>query len=318
MKKAIKYFLLWIAWMIPGAFLMMFPAAIIVFAVSGGHPGDFFYNPWFLSLVIVGSQLLPLYVFWRAKYANFGIDNRVNSVKLYLWIALATIGCLIFNGTLQYYLPFVEMEMEDLKFLEEMGKNPIGIISICILAPLGEEAVFRGAIERHLLEKNWKPWLAILVSALFFAVAHFNFTQGLTAIILGILLGWVYYRTRNLWPCIFIHAVNNTTATVLGFISEDAIETTSSLPIDIAWLVGAIALVYFAIRQFNKMTESHLQVVLAEQQMRAEEQTRAEEEAFYELNNLSEPHPVPPIPSIPSTPSIQSDDLPEDITPPEE
>lgn len=315
MKKAIKYFLLWLGWMIPGALLMMFPALIIAFAVTGGHPGSFVHNHWFLSLVMVGSQLLPIYVFWRAKYANFGIDSRLNNVKLYLWIALATIGCLIFNGTLQYYLPFAEMEMEDLKFLEDLGKNPIGIISVCILAPLCEEAVFRGAILRHLLEKNWKPWLAILVSALFFAVAHFNFTQGLTAIIMGALLGWVYYRTRNLWPCIFIHAVNNTTATVLGFISEDAFETTTSLPIDIAWLVGAIALGYFAIKQFNKMTESHFQLVLAEQEARAEEQARAEEEAFYEFNNLSEPHPVPPIPPIPSTPS---EGILEETTPPED
>lgn len=289
---------------------MMFPALIIAFAVTGGHPGNFIQNHWFMSLVMVGSQLLPIYIFWRAKYANFGIDSRINNVKLYLWIALATIGSLIINGILQYYLPFAEMEIEDLQFLEELGKNPIGIISVCILAPLGEEAVFRGAIERHFLEKNWKPWLAILVSAIFFAVAHFNFTQGLTAIIIGILLGWVYYRTRNLWPCIFIHAVNNTTATVLGFIYEDAAETTTtSLPVDIAWLAGATALGSFAIWQFNKVTKSHMQVVLAEQQARAEQQALAEEQAFYELNNLSDSRPVPPpFPSV----NQQNEDTPTD------
>ena len=310
MKKAIKYFFLWLGWMIPGALLMMFPALIIAFAVTGGHPDNFIQNHWFMSLVMMGSQLLPIYIFWRAKYANFGIDSRINNVKLYLWIALATIGCLIINGILQYYLPFAEMEIEDLQFLEELGKNPIGIISVCILAPLGEEAVFRGAIERHFLDKNWKPWLAILVSAIFFAVAHFNFTQGLTAIIIGILLGWVYSRTRNLWPCIFIHAVNNTTATVLGFIYEDAAETTTtSLPVDIAWLAGATALGCFAIWQFNKVTKSHMQVVLAEQQARAEQQALAEEQAFYELNNLSDSRPVPPpFPSV----NQQNEDTPTD------
>lgn len=305
MKKAIKYFFLWLGWMILGALLMMFPALIIAFAVTGGHPGNFFQNHWFMSLVMVGSQLLPIYIFWRAKYANFGIDSRINNVKLYLWIALATIGCLIFNGTLQYYLPFAEMEIEDLQFLEELGKNPIGIISVCILAPLGEEAVFRGAIERHFLDKNWKPWLAILVSAIFFAVAHFNFTQGLTAIIIGILLGWVYYRTRNLWPCVFVHAVNNTIATVANFIPEESVME-SSLPVDLAWMAGAIALFCFAIYRFNRQTEPHLQQVLAEQQLLAEQQAEAEQQAFYELNRISEPHPVPP----PFPHSQQHDDNP--------
>lgn len=303
MKRAIKFFFLWLLWSIPGALLMMFPAAIIAFAIAGGHDDAFFHNPWFYSLIIVGSQLMPLYVFWRAKYASFAIDSRLNNAKLYLWITLATIGVLFFNATLQAYLPFVEMEMEDLQFLEEVLNTPIGMISACILAPLVEEAVFRGAIERHLLDKDWKPWLAILVSALFFSVAHFNYTQGLTAVFLGVLLGWVYYRTRNLWPCIFVHAVNNTIATVCSYIPEEAVSPTT-LPIDIALMAGSVALGVLAIRQFNKMTESHFQVVLAEQQARAEEQTLAEEEAFYELNNLSAPKQVPP----PIPPINQPDD----------
>jgi hypothetical protein len=225
-------------------------------------------------------------------------------------MALAAIGVIFFNGIMESYLPFAEMEMEDLEFLDVMMKNPIGIVSACLLAPLAEEAVFRGAIERSLLDRGWKPWLAILVSTLFFSVAHFNFTQGTATLIAGALLGWVYYRTRNLWPCIFIHAVNNTTATVLGFIYEDAAETTtSSLPVDIAWLAGAIALGCFAIWQFNKVTKPHLQVVLAEQQARAEQQALAEEQAFYELNNLSDSRPVPPpFPSV----NQQNEDTPTD------
>ncbi len=293
MKTAIKYFFVWIGWMFLGALLMLFPAMILGFAINGGHIGELFDNPWTFSLIMVGSQVLPIYVFWRSKYANFSIHKSLNNVKLYLWMALAAIGVIFFNGIMESYLPFAEMEMEDLEFLDVMMKNPIGIVSACILAPLAEEAVFRGAIERSLLDRGWKPWLAILVSTLFFSVAHFNLTQGTATIIAGALLGWVYYRTRNLWPCVFVHAVNNTIATVANFIPEESVME-SSLPVDLAWTAGAIALFCFAIYRFNRQTEPHLQQVLAEQQLLAEQQAEAEQQAFYELNRISEPHPVPP------------------------
>ncbi len=309
MKTAIKYFFIWLGWTIVGVLLMLFPAMILGFAITGGHAGELFDNPWTFSLIMIGAQLMPLYMFWRAKYANFGIDKNLNSLILYLWIALATVGTMIFNGIMESYLPFAEMEMEDLEFLEIMMKNPIGIISVCILAPIGEEAVFRGAIERTLLDRGWKPWLAILVSTIFFAVAHGNFTQGTSTIVAGALLGWVYYRTRNLWPCIFIHAVNNTLATAGGFIPEEAVVETS-LSVDLAWLAGAIALIAFAIYQFNKMTEYHLQEILAEQQLLAKQQAEAEQQAFYEMNRISESHPVPP-----PFPKIEQDD---DTTHPED
>ena len=130
MKSAIKYFFAWLGWMFLGALLMMFPAMIIGFAITGGHAVELFQNPWTFSLIIIGSQLLPIYVFWRTKYTNFGIHKSLNSVKLYLWMALAAIGVIFFNGIMESYLPFAEMEMEDLEFLYIMMKNPIGIVVI--------------------------------------------------------------------------------------------------------------------------------------------------------------------------------------------
>ena len=84
----------------------------------------------------------------------------------------------------------------------------------------------------------------------------------------------------------------------------------TSLSVDLAWLAGAIALVAFAIYQFNKMTEYHLQEILAEQQLLAKQQAEAEQQAFYEMNRISESHLVPP-----PFPKIEQDD---DTTHPED
>ena len=87
---------------------------------------------------------------------------------------------------------------------------PGGYAALCILAPIAEEVVFRGAILRKLME--WKPqhrWLMITLSALLFALAHMNPAQFLHPFLIGLLLGWMYVRTGSILPGIVYHCVNN-------------------------------------------------------------------------------------------------------------
>ena len=67
---------------------------------------------------------------------------------------------------------------------------------------------FRGAIERALL-RRYKPWVAIVASGLIFGVIHVNPVQVVYASLAGILLGWLYWRTRSLVPCMVVHVLNN-------------------------------------------------------------------------------------------------------------
>ncbi len=90
-----------------------------------------------------------------------------------------------------------------------------GYLAIGLLAPLGEEVVFRGAILRSLLQWCSKPWAAIVISALIFAVAHMNPAQLPHAFLIGLLLGWLYYRTNSIIPGMAYHWVNNSVAYVM-------------------------------------------------------------------------------------------------------
>ena len=97
-------------------------------------------------------------------------------------------------------------------------KEPWGYVAIGILAPLAEEVVFRGAILRTLLGSMSKKnhWVAIMISAAIFGVVHANLAQFINALLMGLLLGWMYYRTGSLVPGILLHWVNNTMAYVLA------------------------------------------------------------------------------------------------------
>lgn len=103
---------------------------------------------------------------------------------------------------------------------EMMMRHPLGIIAIVIMAPIVEELLFRGAIEGYLLRKWKHPAGAIVFSSLVFGLVHGNWVQAPFAFVIGLALGWMYYRTGSLLPGILMHFVNNSTA-VLGFLITD-------------------------------------------------------------------------------------------------
>ena len=94
-----------------------------------------------------------------------------------------------------------------LEIFEKILNNSIwAFITTVVAAPILEEYLLRGVIERGLL-KHTTPLQAILWSSFFFAVIHLNPWQAIGAFTAGLFLGWIYWKTRSLTACIFIHAV---------------------------------------------------------------------------------------------------------------
>ena len=98
---------------------------------------------------------------------------------------------------------------------EMIMQNRWGYLVVGLLAPLVEEMVFRGAILRSLLRWKENPWVGIVISALLFALIHMNPAQMPHAFLIGLLLGWMYYRTDSIVPGVVYHWVNNTVAYIL-------------------------------------------------------------------------------------------------------
>jgi membrane protease YdiL (CAAX protease family) len=94
-------------------------------------------------------------------------------------------------------------------------RNRWGYFAVGLLAPISEELVFRGAILRALLRWTSRHWVAIAISAVLFALIHANPAQMPHAFLIGLLLGWLYYRTDSIVPGIVYHWVNNSVAYVI-------------------------------------------------------------------------------------------------------
>ena len=129
------------------------------------------------------------------------------------WCVVAAFGAIIPSVWLQELMPELPNIAEDT--FDMIMRDRWGYISIGLLAPLAEELVFRGAILRSLLKWTSRPWVAITISSIFFAAAHLNPAQLPHAFLVGLLLGWMYYRTDSIVPCVVYHWVNNTVAYVM-------------------------------------------------------------------------------------------------------
>jgi membrane protease YdiL (CAAX protease family) len=95
------------------------------------------------------------------------------------------------------------------------GRLVSQFILLCMVAPLTEELLFRGIILRGLLGR-FRPWQAVVLTAMLFAGMHLNPWQLVSAFVLGVLFGWFYLRTGSLWPCLVGHACYNSIVVILG------------------------------------------------------------------------------------------------------
>lgn len=89
---------------------------------------------------------------------------------------------------------------------------PVAFVAI-VMAPLGEETLFRGFILQG-LERGLSRWRAILISAAFFAFVHVYPLSMPSVFVIGILFALLYLRRRSLLATMTAHATVNLVVTL--------------------------------------------------------------------------------------------------------
>ena len=103
--------------------------------------------------------------------------------------------------------------------LEAQDKVVLAIFffTASIAAPFFEEIMFRGFLLPS-LTRYVPVWAAIGLSSLLFAIAHLNLSEVLPLAMLGIILGVVYTRSRNLLASMLLHSLWNSGTLISLFI----------------------------------------------------------------------------------------------------
>lgn len=217
MKKSLYYLLVFVAVQIFFSTLMTIVLRFWFPDTNVGEP-----VPLMITSSAVSITLIALFVATRwYSFDRSYLKKRPWSALL--WTAMLSLGIIIPLTRLEEMIP--ESWMVNLleQELTDVMHSSTGYFVLCMLAPLMEEVIFRGAIitalQRFCEEKRIKGLKAstmiVLLSALFFSLVHMNPAQMPHAFIVGLLLGWIYIRTGSIVPCFVLHWINNSAAYVI-------------------------------------------------------------------------------------------------------
>jgi len=213
--------------------LIDFPLALLDYY----NGTDYLYNPFKKIILGVGSNVFIFYYAYRragvplkelfpAKIFNFLI---VVPIILFLWAEQNLIDQV--NMVVNNFIPAPAWFFELFNKIFESDYGIYGaFLKLVIIAPIIEEMIFRGVI-MHGLMRNYSKFTAVFVSALLFALFHLNPWQFPATFVLGLLLGLLMLRTRNIYLCIIGHATNNGLV-FISMLYYDKIQKTSFFQID--------------------------------------------------------------------------------------
>jgi membrane protease YdiL (CAAX protease family) len=173
-------------------------------------------------LVVAGLIYLLQY---NAPATGVAQENKKLPPLLFILLLLFTPALSIIIEPLTAWLPMPGY-IKNL-FDSAFQKNLPTFLMAVVAAPVCEEWLCRGVIAKGLLRHS-TPTKAIVWSAFIFAFIHINPWQAVPAFIIGLLLGYVYWKTQSLLPCIFIHFVNNGFSFVLLYLFPDIDANASS------------------------------------------------------------------------------------------
>ena len=177
---------------------------------------------WLDFVSKVTFAILPFWLINREKIRYEQNSFRLTSPRVGVWIYplvfIASLTMIIgLKIPLNNLIPMSDYFRNF--FIANMGHvNTATFILVVILAPVFEELIFRGIVLDGLLH-NSKPVTAILLSALLFGLIHMNPWQFVSAFISGIFTGWIYFKTRDIYICIFAHFCNNGIAFLTNVLS---------------------------------------------------------------------------------------------------
>ena len=232
--RTVKLFLLW--WL-----LFLVPLIIgIVISLIVSKRIDYGVLDWSM----LTGNLLIVVVFLCKRYVKLSL-GCIERRKIWPMVGMAVLIAAA-------YL-FVEESVGQLFFPEELQKMAddksmisgiSGILYGCIFGPIAEEIGFRGILLGGLLKTRCRPWLAILISAIAFGLLHKFPMAFFGSIIFGIIVGWLYWRTGSIIPCVIVHIANN---------SLTAIDATGwNNTVFILLLVVSLLLLVFGLWWFGK------------------------------------------------------------------
>ena len=176
--------------------------------------------------------IVPAYFFVVKNNFSRKKVFRLNPVSKDVIISAILIGLALtvlsdeVDRIIQIFFPMPDIILEAIETslkINSISDFLIITISAVFLAAFCEELLFRGFLQTS-LENTFDITKAIMLTALIFAIVHFNPWWTIQLILFGIFLGVVAWKTNSIIPSIIIHFMNNAIALIFNNLNESQLE----------------------------------------------------------------------------------------------
>lgn len=222
-----------------------------------------FFLPAYFTALILNRKPLKLLGFNK----NFDARQAVLTVLIIFFGAL-TAGAL---GILTEMIPIPEgaaavfrnmenqyaAQVEAITNMKTFRDYLVSLVMIAILPAIFEETFFRGGMQNLLHKSLHSHWLAIIITSIIFSVIHLSYYGFLARVCLGIVLGLIYYYSKNLWLSILAHCFNNAFAVTQMYIllqKGKSVKEAMDDKLPIWWGLIAIVALYALFTLFKRIT----------------------------------------------------------------
>lgn len=222
-------------------------------------------NPYWLKgfigishiLTFILGPLLFAYIYYKGKIKDYFQLKEFNP-KLLAYFIIALYALYPAMGYLTYYIQQIDfpdflkvMDNEALSALAEiikmdnLGDLMLNLLIIGIIPGIGEEMLFRGIIQKELTSYNRKPHLSIFITAILFALFHFQVTGFVAKFLIGMVLGYAYHYSGSLILPMILHALNNSVATISYYFAPEDLLDKGVENIPVPWMPVVLSTVIF-------------------------------------------------------------------------
>ena len=218
------------------------------------------------------APLAYLFVVEKKKISIFFNNNNKIGIPLiltiFIVIAFMSVNSIFIEWNANLVLPEylksfeiwaqeMERQAQELTLMmtrfDGFGDLLFGLLIIALIPAVGEEILFRGLLQNQLFAMSKNMHVAIWVGGFIFSAIHLQFYGLVPRMFLGVLFGYLYYWSGNLWVPILGHFINNGLTLVLLYLYQTDniaydIESTTSIPIAnviISLVVGVGLIVFF-------------------------------------------------------------------------
>lgn len=239
-------------------FLLFVPAVLYSLVVNGKDKFWLGFNPWFNGWQI----LLGFFIILVANLLASPVAELTKQVVAN------------FPAFDAYAKNLEDLYNEHVLAMSNLKSWPEFILAVFIMAffpAVFEELFFRGALQ-NLLQKWWKkPLAAIIVTSLIFSLIHFSIYLFLSRAILGFVLGYMFYKTKNIWVNIVAHFLNNAIAVSQMFYLSSRNEKMEVDKLDpqVPWWLAVISVgvLFFLFKLLQKVSEPLQGKIVAKEQV---------------------------------------------------